>query len=127
MEGTIETPAVPKIAMSLLTHLFFDVITTLEKQSSNQVVFGKQLEIRKCMKSVQDFVLTHPYGIFNLEVLDSIKRDIKKPILVIAFSNFREETTNRIPMKYHIILDETYTTYEAFQSSLDGILLKMKV
>lgn len=127
MKGTIETPRVAKVAMTLLSHLFFDVILSLEKESSNQVVYGKQLDIKKCMKNVQEFVLTHPYGLFNIEILDSLKRDLKKPLLVIAFKNFGEEVPGIIPMKYHIILDETYTAFEAYQSSIDGILIKLRV
>lgn len=127
MKGTIETPRVAKVAMTLLSHLFFDVVLSLEKESSNQVVYGKQLDIKKCMKEVQYFVLTHPYGIFNIEILDSIKRDLEKPLLVIAFQNFGDNVPNIIPMKYHIILDETYTAFEAFQSSMDGILIRLKV
>ena len=127
MKGTIETPKVAKIIMSLLSSLFFEAILTLEKDSSNEVVFGKQLEIRACLKKVQNFVLTHPYGIFNVEVLNSLTRDVEDPILVITFRNYIDEIPNMIPMKYHIILDETYTAFDPYQSSIDGILLKMKV
>lgn len=127
MKGTIETPRVSKIVMSLITHLFTDVIMTLEKRSSDQVVFGKQLDIRKCMKDVQAFILTHTYGIFNIEILDSNKRDLENPILVLTFKNFNEEVSGKIPLEYHIILDETYTTFEAYQSSPGGVLLKIKI
>jgi hypothetical protein len=127
MTGTIATPRVAKIAMSLLSHMFFDVILSLEKENSNQVVFGKQLDIRKCMKNVQEFVLTRPYGIFHIEILDSIKRDLTKPMLTVSFQNFDTEIPGKVPMKYHIILDETYTTFEVYQSSIDGILIKIKV
>lgn len=127
MKGTIETPRVAKIAMVLLTHLFFDIVQSLEKESSNQVVYGKQLDVKACMKDVQDFILTHPYGIFSIEILDSIKRDLEKPLLKIGFQNFSDVVPGIIPMKYFIILDETYTAFEAYQSSLDGILIKLKV
>jgi len=127
MKGTIETPRVSKIAMSLLSHLFYDIIMSLEKDSTNQAVMGKQLEIRKCMKAIQEFILTHSYGIFNIEILDSLKRDFENPMLVITFRNFGEELFDKIPMKYHIILDETYTTFEVYQSSIDGILIKLKL
>lgn len=127
MKGTIETPKVAKLVLALLTSLFFESILTLERDSSNQVVFGKQLDIKACLKKVQNFVLTHPYGIFNVEVLDSLKRDLENPTLVITFKNFDNEVPNMIPMKYHIILDETYTTFEAYQSSPSGILIKILV
>jgi len=127
MKGLIETPKVAKIAMSLLTHLFFDVILTLEKQNSNQVVFSKQLEVRKCLKDIQEFILTHPYGIFNIEILDSLKRDKEDPMLVITFKNFITEIEDKIPLNYHIILDETYTFYEVYQSSINGILIRVKL
>lgn len=127
MKGTIETPRVAKIVLILLTHLFSDVILTLEKEAANQVVFGKQLAIRKCMNDVREFILSHPYGIFTLEVLDSDKRDLQNPILTIGFKNFINDIPNMVPMKYHIILDETYTTYETFQSSIDGILLRIRI
>ena len=127
MKGTIETPRVAAIIMSLITHLFYDVMLTLEKDSSNQVVYGKQLDIINCMKSVQQFVLTHPYGIFHIELLDSLTRDIKNPMLTLKFQNFGNDIDNKIPMNYHIILDETYTTFAVYQSSIDGILIKLKV
>lgn len=125
MKGTIETPQVAKVAMSLLTHLFSIVIITLEKESSNKVVFGKQMEIKKNLLKIQSFILTHPYGIFHIEMLDSIKRDLEDPLLSITFKNYMNEVPGKIPMEYHIILDETYTTFEAYQSSLGGMLLKM--
>jgi len=127
MKGLIETPKVAKIAMSLLTHLFFDVILTLEKQNSNQVVFSKQLEVKKCLKDIQEFILTHPYGIFNIEILDSLKRDKEDPMLVITFKNFITEIEDKIPLNYHIILDETYAFYEVYQSSINGILIRVKL
>jgi hypothetical protein len=127
MKGTIETPRVPKIVMSLIAHLFFDVIMTLEKSNSDQVVFGKQLDIRKCLKDVQNFVLQHPYGKFSIEVLESPKRDVNDPALVMKFKNFGSEIPGVIPMMYYIILDETYTNFQAYQSSVDGILISLKV
>jgi hypothetical protein len=127
MKGTIETPQVAKIVMSLLTHLFSDVIISLEKRSSEEVVFGKQQDVQRCMRDVKNFVLTHPYGIFSIEVLNSLKRDPEDPLLSIRFKNFITELPNVIPMQYYIILDETYTTFEAFQKSSGGgnILLRM--
>ena len=127
MKGTIEANRVEKITMSLLTHLFFDAVLALEKESSNQVVFSKQLAIRKCMKDVQEFILTHPYGIFSIEILNMLTRDLEDPELLIKFKNFGSEISEKVPMKYHIILDETYTTFEAYKSSIDGILFKMSV
>jgi hypothetical protein len=126
MKGTIETPRVAKLALSLLSHLFYDVIFTLE-QNNGQVVFSKQLAIKKCMKDVQDFILTHPYGIFNIEVLDSMTRDIENPMIVIKFKNFTEELTSKIPLVYHIILDETYTSFEAYQSSTGDVLIRIHI
>jgi hypothetical protein len=125
MKGTIETPKVAKVILSLLSFLFLDVVMTLEKESSNQVVFSKQLAIKKCLKDIQNFILTHPYANFNVEVLNSLTRDKEDPMLVIAFRNYTNEIPGKVPLKYHLILDETYTTFEAYQSSLDGILLKI--
>jgi len=48
-------------------------------------------------------------------------------MLTITFQNFSSEIPGKIPMVYHIILDETYTTFETYQSSIDGILIKLKV
>lgn len=126
MKGTIETPRVPKIVMSLIAHLFFDVVMTLEKSNSSQVVFSKQLDVRKCLKDVQNFVLLHPYGKFSIEVLESPKRDVNDPALVMSFKNYDKEIPGMVPMKYYIILDETYTNFQAFQSSVDGILIEMR-
>jgi len=126
MKGTIETPRVAKIAMSLVAHLFFDVMLTLEKDSSD-VVFGKQQAIRKNMNAIQTFILNQPYSTFNIEILDAFTRDLEDPILVITFKNYSTELPDRIPLIYHIILDETYTTFEVYQNSLDGILLKRDI
>jgi hypothetical protein len=127
MKGIIETPRVPKLVLTLFTQLFYNVILTLENESSNRAVYGKQLDIKKCMENIQNFIMTHPYGIFNIEVLDSLKRDREKPILVLTFRNFGDEVKDKIPMVYHIIIDETYTTYEVFQASPDGILITIRV
>lgn len=127
MKGTIETPKVAKLVMVLLTDLFYNVILTLEKESSNQVVMEKQLAIKNCLSSVQGFVFTHPYAKFHIEVLASPKRDITDPILSIYFKNYVEEVNGRTPLEYHIILDETYTMYEVYQSSIDGIHIRLQL
>ena len=71
MKGTIETPKVAKITLSLLTHLFFDVLLTLERESSAKVVFQKQLEIQGCLKKIKTFIFDHPYATFHVEILNS--------------------------------------------------------
>jgi hypothetical protein len=127
MKGIIETPRVPKLVLTLFTQLFYNVILTLENQSSNRAVYGKQLDIKACMENIQHFIMTHPYGEFNLEVLDSLKRDRERPILVLKFRNFGDELKDKIPMVYHIIIDETYTTYEVYQASPDGVLITIRL
>ena len=127
MIGTIETPHVAKIVLSLLKTMFFEVILNLERESADQVVFGKQLAVRKCLKEIENFIFDRPYGIFNIEILDSLTRNKEDPILVLSFKNYTKKIPEKIPLEYHIILDETYTKFEAYQSSLDGILISLRL
>lgn len=125
MKGTIETPRIAKIVLSLIRDLFMNVILTLEKESTNQVVFSKQSAIKKCMNDVIDFIKEHPYAEFSIELLDSNTRDKENPLFSLVFRNYINEMENILPLKYYVILDETYTSFEAYQSSPGGILLKL--
>ena len=125
MKGTIETFAVPKIAMLLLERIFFSTMLALEKASKDRPVLEKQLLVKKCLKKVQEFITTHPFAKFYIEVLDSQTRDTENPLVVISFKNFTK--TDREIHNYHILLDETYTDFEIYQESISGILILLKI
>jgi hypothetical protein len=126
MKGTIQTPAVPKIAMNLVEHLFWDAIISSEKRSNVDIVIGKQMEMKKQLDTVKRFIMQNPYANFYVEVLN-VERNKTKPIVTINFQNYTDEIPNMMPIVYHILLDPTYTTIEAFKASPDGILITITI
>ena len=128
MKGIIETIAIPKISTLLLERIFFSIVMTLERNSNEQPVLEKQLQVKKCLKKVQDFINTHPYAQFYIEILSAETRDKEEPLLIITFKNFIAKTAeNREIHNYHILLDETYTNFELYQESISGILILIKL
>jgi hypothetical protein len=120
MKGEIEQPVIAKLVMFLLESLFYNVIRALETDSTQHVVYSKQVMIRKCFDDIMNFVNTNPYGKFSLEVLDATTKDLKDPLMSVSFKNYIHELPNLRPLVFHIILDETHSTFRTFQSSIDG-------
>lgn len=114
--------SVNKEAKLLLHSVFYNRMIQIENKPGETVGFSKQLDIKKIEEKVDLFIERNPYGTFHVRVLKSDAENIEDFKYAVVVHNFVKRETRK-PTIYFIVIDNTFTTVEFYQYSLNGVVI----
>lgn len=105
---------VNQLTRNVLSFIFMNKIRDLHELNRKSAVFSKQLNIRKLLDRINNFVKTNPYSYFEIAFGNTFS---------IKTRNFEHKLENHEPNYYKLVIDPTWSDYKVYQLSIDKLFL----
>ena len=112
-----------KEAELLVRNVFHNRMIQLESKVKEQIVFSKQMEIKKLQVKVETFIERNPNGIFEIRILEKNTTNMEQFKFALVVKNFNHADLEKNPTTFFIVIDNTFDEVDFYQLSINGVVM----
>jgi len=112
-----------KEAELLVRNIFHNRMIQLESKAGENIVFSKQMEIKKLQVKVETFIERNPNGIFEIRILEKNTTNKEHYKFAVVVKNFKHANLDKNATTFFIVIDNAFDSVDFYQLSINGVIM----